>query len=143
MVDAGIVGVSRSHRRSTTPGKRLGRIALGALATLVVLDLATWAVHVQWRMAALEELTPVTDQIDRLAVELAEDDEWIERKSRLAQQYAEHDQFTERIESRGRRRVAHNALVDAYNGQLALLYSRFYLAPLPAPEPPFRILWDR
>lgn len=128
---------------STPLGGRLGRIALGVLVTLVVLDLAGWAVHVQWRTAALGELTPVTDQIDRLAAELAEDDEWIERKSRLAQQYAEHDQFTERIESRGRRLVAHNALVDAYNEQVARLYRRFYLAPMPAPEPPFRIRWNR
>ncbi len=127
---------------STPLGRRLGRIALGALATLVILDLAGWAIHVKWRTAALEELTPVTDQIDRLAAELTEDDEWIERKARLAQQYAEHDQFTERIEARGRRRVAHNALVDAYNGQVARLYRRFYLAPMPAPDPPFRTRWD-
>lgn len=123
-------------------GKRLGRIALGALLTLIVLDLAAWGIHVQWRTAAMGELTPVTTQIDRLAVELAEDDEWIERKARLAQQYSEHDQFTERIEARGRRRVAHNALVDAYNGQVTRLYRRFYLAPMPAPEPPVRIRWD-
>ncbi len=123
-------------------GKHLGRIALGALLTIIVLDLAAWAVHVQWRTAAMGELTPVTDQIERLAAELAVDDEWIQRKARLAQQYAEHDQFTERIEARGRRRVAHNALVDAYNGQVARLYRRFYLVPMPAPEPPVRIRWD-
>ena len=122
--------------------KRLVRLALGILVAILVLDLAAWAAHVQWRNAALGELTPVTDQIENLAVQLAEDDEWIERNSRLTQQDSQHDQYTGRIEARGRRRVAHNALVDAYNEQLVRLYRRFYLAPMAAPEPSFQVRWD-
>ena len=126
-----------------TPSRRraLG-ITFGILATLLVLDLAAWGVHVQWRDAAMEKLGPVSDQIDTLATQLAEDDEWIERNSRLTQQYSQHDQFAGRIEGRGRRRTAHNALVDAYNEQVEWLYRRFYVAPLPAPDPPFRERWD-
>ena len=84
----------------------------------------------------------MTDQIEALAVQLAEDDDWVERNSRLTQQYSQHDQFASRIEARGRRRTAHNALVDSYNEQVRWLYRRFYLALTPAPEPPLRERWD-
>ena len=126
----------------TLSGKRVLGITIGVLATLLVLDLATWAVHVQWRDAAVEKLGIVTDQIEVLAVQLAEDDEWIERNSRLTQQYSQHDQFASRIEARGRRRTTHNALVDSYNEQIRWLYRRFYLALAPAPEAPLRERWD-
>jgi len=123
-------------------GKRVLHVTIAVVATLLVLDLASWGVHVQWRDAAVEKLDVVTEQIETLATQLAEDDEWIERNSRLTQQYSQHDQFAGRIEGRGRRRTAHNALVDAYNEQVEWLYRRFYVAPLPAPDPPFRERWD-
>lgn len=103
--------------------------------------MATWAVHVQWRDAAIEKLGIVTDQIEALAEQLAEDDDWVERNSRLTQQYSQHDMFASRIEARGRRRTAHNALVDSYNEQVRWLYRRFYLALTPAPAPPLRERW--
>jgi hypothetical protein len=126
----------------TSSRKRALVITIGILATLLVLDLATWGVHVQWRDAGIEKLGPVTDQIDTLAIQLAEDDDWIERNSRLTQQYSQHTQFADRIEARGRRRAAYNALVDGYNEQIRWIYRRFYLAPLPAPETPLRDRWD-
>jgi hypothetical protein len=126
-----------------TPSRRrvLG-ITIGVLATILVLDLATWAVHVQWRDAAIERLGIVTEQIETLAAQLAEDDDWIERNARLTQQYSQHDQFASRIEARGRRRTAHNALVDSYNEQARWLYRRFYLALTPTPQAPLRERWD-
>lgn len=127
----------------TTPRRRrAARIAATVLAGLLALDLAAWAAHVRWRDAAMAELAPVTEQVEILAAQLAEDDEWIERNSRLTQQYSQHDQFTARLEGRGRRRTAHDALVDAYNARVLRLYRRFYLAPLPAPDPPLKARWD-
>ncbi len=122
--------------------RRAGVVLLALVVGLVVVDLAAWGAHVRWRTASAASLDPVTQQIDRLAAQLAEDDEWIERNARLTQQYAVHDQFAERLESRGRRRVAYNALVDAYNDEIVRLYTRFYLAPMPAPSPPVRDRWD-
>ena len=126
-----------------TPSRRraLG-ITIGILATLLVLDLAAWGVHVQWRDAAMEKLGPVSDQIETLATQLAEDDEWIARNSRLTQQYSQHSQFADRIEARGRRRAGHNALVDGYNEQIRWIYRRFYLALTPGPDLPLRDRWD-
>jgi len=126
-----------------TPSRtRVLVIAISVLATLLVVDLAAWGVHVQWRNASMEKLGPVADQIETLETQLAEDDDWIERNSTLTQQYSQHNQFAARIEARGRRRAAHNALVDGYNEQIRWIYRRFYLAPVPAPEPPLRNRWD-
>ena len=118
--------------------KRLGGLGVAVLALFTVIDLGAWAVHVRWRDTSMEELTPVVDQIDILVAQLDEDAGWFERNGRLTQQYSEHEQFAARLEAQGRRRTTHNALVDAYNEQVLRLYTRFYLAPLPAPTPPFR-----
>jgi hypothetical protein len=122
----------------TSRKKRLAGIGIAAVVLCIIIDLGAWAVHVQWRDASMEELTPVVDQIDILATQLAEDADWFERNGRLTQQYSEHEQFTARLEAQGRRRTTHDALVDAYNEQVLRLYARFYLAPLPAPAPPLR-----
>jgi hypothetical protein len=127
----------------TTPGARRAlQTVAGVLTALLVLDLAAWAGHVRWRDRAMTELATITEQVDLLATRLAEDDAWIERNSRLTQQYAQQHRFAARVEARGRRRTAHDALVDAYNARVMHLYRRFYLAPLPAPAPPLRARWD-
>ena len=127
----------------TTPGARRALRMVGVVLTaLLVLDLAAWAGHVRWRNRAMMELATITEQADLLATQLADDDAWIERNSRLTQQYAQQNRFAARVEARGRRRTAHDALVDAYNARVLRLYRRFYLAPVPAPDPPLRARWD-
>ena len=122
--------------------RRVIRFAAAVLTTLLVLDLAAWAAHVRRRKAGMAKLAPIAEQVEIFAQQLAEDDEWIARNSRLAQQYSQHDEFARRIEARGRRHAAHNALVDAYNAQVLRLFRRYYVAPLPAPDPPLEARWE-
>ena len=75
-------------------------------------------------------------------VQIAEDDAWIASNSDLMQEYGQPDRYAARLQARGRRAAAHKALVDTYNEQLSSIYRRFYLAPLPAPDPPVRAHLD-
>ena len=115
---------------------KLPRIAvLGGLLLLVANGLV-WGGHVYWRSQGMEELWAVRAQIDTLATQLDEDDHWVETRARLMEEYSQHQEFAARLAARGRRARAYTMLVAAYNERVSYLYRRFYLAPLPAPEPP-------
>jgi hypothetical protein len=101
-------------------------------------DLALWAGHVLWRNRALQRMSPMLEQIDSLEATISEDDTWIRRNERLTQGYGRHRDYADRIVLRAQRTRAHDVMVDAYNRRVRSLYRRFYLAPAPAPTPPFR-----
>jgi hypothetical protein len=103
----------------------------GTLLFIVVVavggDLALWGGHVLWR-----------DRIDSLEATISEDDTWISRNERLTQGYGRHRDYAERLVLLAQRTRAHDVLVETYNTRVRGLYRRFYLAPAPAPTPPFR-----
>lgn len=112
---------------------RLIVLIVGAAA---VADALLWSAHVVWRDAAMRDLAPLVGRIEALADQIAADDAWISRNRRLLQGYGQHEELARRMSGRGRRARAYAALVDAYNRRVAVLYRRFYIAPLPAPAPP-------
>jgi hypothetical protein len=114
----------------------------GTLLFIVVVavggDLALWGGHVLWRDRALQRLSPMLEQIDSLEATISEDDTWISRNERLTQGYGRHRDYAERLVLLAQRTRAHDVLVETYNTRVRGLYRRFYLAPAPAPTPPFR-----
>ena len=112
---------------------RLRLRTLGAvLAVLLAVELALWGAHLVRREAGLRALAPMVSQMDSLAARVADDDDWIERNQGLLQGYGRHADLARRLGERGRRVVAYDALVDAYNDRLEVLLRRpFYLPPLP------------
>jgi hypothetical protein len=114
----------------------------GTLLFIVVVavggDLALWGGHVLWRDRALQRLSPMLEQIDSLEATISEDDTWISRNERLTQGYGRHRDYADRLVLLAQRTRAHDVLVETYNTRVRGLYRRFYLAPAPAPTPPFR-----
>lgn len=119
--------------------KGSSRRALLVFVVAVLLgDLALWGGHVLWRDRALQRLSPMLEQIESLEAAISEDDTWISRNERLTQGYGRHRDYADRLVLRAQRTQAHDVMVETYNGRVRGLYRRFYLAPTPAPTPPFR-----
>lgn len=109
-----------------------------ALVLVLVVDLALWTGHVLWRGREVRALAPMLQRIEALEEDIAGDDDWIGRNERLAQGYGQHREYAERLALRGQRARAQARLVEAYNDRIRRIYRRFYLAPVPAPDPPLR-----
>ena len=114
---------------------RLTRVLLTLALLLLAMDVTVWFGHVLWRDSNLGGLDPLVGHIERLAEQVAADDDWIEKNHRLLEGYGQHDEYAARLVERGRRATAHNALVRAYNSRVVELHRRFYFAPLPPPQP--------
>jgi hypothetical protein len=123
--------VKSPNRRFLRIGILVGALTLGA-------DAAAWGVHVMWRDAAIERISPAAVQIDALSAQIGEDDSWIASNENIERVAGQPDRYAARVLARARRAAAHRSLVDTYNEQLTTMYSRFYFAPPPAPLPPYR-----
>jgi hypothetical protein len=118
--------------------RKTARTWLIALVLALAADLALWTGHVLWRGREVRALAPILQRIEALEADIAGDDDWIGRNERLAQGYGRHQEYAERLALRGQRARAHARLVEAYNDRILRIYRRFYLAPLPPPNPPLR-----